>query len=96
MEQQIRQMWPGRVGGIKQFGIQHQGQPGQWVPVAGLTGGESPGDIVRLQAGLDMWIGSKVIRVVVVDEVTLRHRPKNQQRRSEKQQAKKNLFGKYP
>src|SRR5580700_6186201 len=55
----------------KTLAIDHMRQPGQGVPVGGMTGGESPNNVGGRQPGGDVWIVENVVSIVYGD-VTVR------------------------
>lgn len=86
-----------RTGGTfaGQLRVQHQRQPRERMPVAGVNRAESPDDAVQRQTGADANIGRKIIRVVVIDKVEARDRPENRERCRSQQQANENRTGKH-
>ena len=92
MKQQIREV---RAGGptTEQFHIQHQGKPGQRMPIPGSSRGKGPGHIRSRQAVENVGIGGEIRRVIVNHEVAMldgliNHRHRNQQ------QTKQDRIGK--
>ena len=71
----------------EQLAIQHVRKPRDRMPVAGVSGGESPLDAGPRQAVLDDAIIRDVILVVVNDKAIVRHRPVSQQRDEREQQS---------
>ena len=59
----------------KELHVEHVREPGQRVPVAGMTGAESPDCAMPIQPGQHRPILCDVIRVVEADEVVMEHRP---------------------
>lgn len=51
--------------------VEHVGDPGNRVPVAGVKRGEGPFEVFDTQAGINMLIGDDIDRVVEVDEVVM-------------------------
>ena len=58
MKQQVGNMRTGRPL-AEQVHVEHQRQPGQRMPVAGVPGGKCPGDIARRQTGQDVGLDVK-------------------------------------
>ena len=67
--------------------VQHVGDPGQRMPVTGVAALECPGNVLPLQAALNVRVRSNVIRVVVVDVAMTSDRQEYRQRRHRKQEA---------
>jgi hypothetical protein len=56
------------------------GKPGKGVPVGGVTGGESPFDILPSQARLDIRILGKINVIVIANKLVIANGKINQQR----------------
>ena len=59
----------------KELNVQHMGQPGEGMPVAGMGGGQSPFDIFQAQTGFDMQIVCNVLVVVETNKIVVLHLP---------------------
>jgi len=68
MEQEIGDVMAAGVEAIK-LAIQHVREPGERMPVAGVTGGERPGDGVRMEPVLDGGVQGDVFGVIVIIEL---------------------------
>ena len=67
--------------------VQHEGQPGERMPVARAAGGKSPGDPRPGEAGPNHGIGSDIETVIKSGEVKVPHLEVRQQGRAGQQQA---------
>jgi hypothetical protein len=51
-----------------ELAVECMGQPGQWVPVAGMRAAEGPANVLPGQTGQDMRIRENIGIIVVVEE----------------------------
>ena len=58
-------------GHAKQGHVQHVGEPGQWMPVRRVPGGEGPPDTVQRQSALHVRVFGDVGGIVELDEAEL-------------------------
>ena len=65
------------AGGIEseQLHVEHDREPGEWVPVAPVIALERVGDAARSEAVLHDLVSGHVAWIVVTDEVVTRHGP---------------------
>ena len=68
MKDKISDVMAGRVGAEK-LPVQHMRNPGQRMPVAGITRCKGPCDAFECYAGLDVWIFINVNRVVKINKI---------------------------
>src|SRR5438132_14156783 len=59
----------------KQLAVEHVGKPRQWMPIAGVIGGESPDYVGPSKPCLDVRVLINVIRVVAANELIRAQRP---------------------
>ncbi len=71
----------------EELNVQHVGKPGQRVPVAGMGGGEGPGDALETQPRPNMRILGHIIYVIVVDKIIIRNLPVNRENYSDEKQT---------
>ena len=74
----------------EQRAIQHVREPGERVPIAGITAGESPGDAGPGDARVDVVVFENVLRIVEADETIPRQWPVGDQSEHRKTQASGN------
>src|SRR5579864_8258840 len=72
---QVHQMEPAGVVQSENLAVQHERNPGQRMPVAGVSMRKGPEQIFERHSGLDMRIFCYVLLVIKVDEVTSRYAP---------------------
>jgi hypothetical protein len=59
----------------EELAIEHVGEPGQRMPVAGVPGGESPTPAVQAEAALDHVVLGHIVRIVEVEELAVEDWP---------------------
>jgi hypothetical protein len=72
----------------EELAIERVREPSDGMPVAGVTGCEGPANILPIEAGLDVWVGRDVIRIVVVDEIVVERGQVNGESQDGKEKAK--------
>jgi hypothetical protein len=82
VKEQVGEMMPARVHPV-QFAIEHVREPGQRMPVAGVTGAESPRHSARGPALRHHLVFGDVILIVVIDELVRFEGPINADRDSQ-------------
>src|SRR5205809_7668033 len=58
--------------------VQHEGNPRDWVPVARVICDKRPAQVCESDPAQDMRIRSDIIRVIVADELGMKHRLVNE------------------
>ena len=73
-----------KIGGMvsgwleaEELAIEHVGEPGQRMPVAGVAGGESPTPAVQAETAPDHEVLGHIVRVVEVEELAVADQPVN-------------------
>jgi hypothetical protein len=74
MEQEIGEMVPSRLQ-PKELHIHHVGNPGQGMPVCGMSGGECPLDALYGEAVLNVPVFCNVPGIIETDEIAVRDLP---------------------
>jgi hypothetical protein len=63
----------------KELNIEHVRQPRKWMPIAGVKRAERPAHVWPRQTAEGVWIVRNVLGIIVENEITPQHRPKNKQ-----------------
>jgi hypothetical protein len=74
VEKKIGGMVSGGVEAVE-LAIEHVGEPGQRMPVAGVAGGKSPTPALQAETALDHEVLSHIVRVVEVKELAVADLP---------------------
>src|SRR5208283_3891944 len=77
----------------EEFAVRHVREPGEWMPVARVAGGEGPFDSRPRQSFLHGGIFRDVILIVVIHKTVVRRRQISQQRDECEQQANETRTG---
>ena len=88
MQQHIRLVVAGGVG-LKKLVVQGVREPGEWMPVSSLGGGERPLHRVPIEARLHLLILGYINVVIVVDEWVTANRVVQRNRRQNQQKAER-------
>ena len=92
MEGQADQVLRPRVR-PKDLAVQHVREPGERMPITGVTAGKCPRNIFQIQAAQDVRIGSDIIRIIVINEIVPTHRQVNGEGKECEQQRDENWPG---
>jgi hypothetical protein len=86
VEQEIGEMMPSRLQS-EELHIDHMGDPGQGMPVAGMARGERPQDPLHGKAVLNVPVFGDVIRIIEINEIALRDLPEGHEGGDDEEQG---------
>jgi len=86
MQHDAREMVPPRAQ-TEELAVEHVRNPGQRMPVGGVTRSQSPAHALARQARLDVRVVEHVGRVIVVHKPIARRGPEDREHRQRQEQA---------